>query len=133
MYNGGSATIRSYTRNCGSFRIPYAHEQFYDNLKFYHENRDFIAVHAGLNPKIDNIADQDKRDLLWIRDEFYRAEKRWAKTVIFGHSPILAKSPNDLVFFDDKKNIIGIDAGVIFGKELACLRWPDRKIFSSEE
>ena len=130
LFNGGNETIRSYVRNRGSFDIPESHLDFYNNLLFYHEGEDFIAVHAGLNPKIDTIRDQTVHDMLWIRENFFNDARRWEKTVIFGHTPVLKMAPGRKVFSDPRRNIIGIDSGVIFGRELVCLRWPDRKIFS---
>lgn len=131
LLNGGGSTIVSYKNNLGKFSIPAHHQAFYDNLILYFEGDDFIAVHAGLNPKVRKLQDQDERDLLWIRDSFYRADAKWAKTVIFGHTPTAMMPGEGLVRIDKKRNIIGIDSGVIFGSELVCLRWPDRKIFTS--
>ena len=130
--NGGRATLKSYKKNCGEFRVPDEHLKFYRNLKSSFEGADFISVHAGFNPKVYNMEQQTEDDILWIREAFYRSERRWEKTVIFGHTPtgILGKRHGE-VYFDDKKNIIGIDTGAVYGGVLTCLRWPDRKIFQS--
>ena len=130
--NGGRATLKSYKKNCGEFRVPDEHLKFYRNLKSSFEGADFISVHAGFNPKVYNMEQQTEDDILWIRESFYRSERRWEKTVIFGHTPtgILGKRHGE-VYFDDKKNIIGIDTGAVYGGVLTCLRWPDRKIFQS--
>lgn len=132
LFNGGDSTIRSYKKNCGEFSIPKNHMEFYNNLHLYYKSEDFIAVHAGLNPKINNIEDQEESDMIWIRDRFFRAAKKWEKTIIFGHTPTHFVTSEAGVYFDDTRNIIGIDSGVIYGKEISCLRWPDRKIFTSE-
>ncbi len=130
--NGGGATLRSYKKNRGEFAVPDEHLKFFGNLKLCFEADDFIAVHAGFNPKVYNMERQTEDDMLWIRETFYRAERRWEKTVIFGHTParLLGKRRGE-VYFDDKKNIIGIDTGAVYGGVLTCLRWPDRKIFQS--
>ncbi len=52
--------------------------------------------------------------------------------MIFGHTPVYLMTRTEGVVFDDERNIIGIDNGVIFGNDLACLRWPDRKIYYSD-
>lgn len=133
LYNGGDATIRSYKENYNNkFYIPEHHMNFYKSLSLYYEGKDFIAVHAGLNPEIDNIHDQDMHDIIWIREEFFSSSKRWEKTVIFGHTPTSFFSKDNLVYIDKERNIIGIDSGVIFGSPLTCLTWPDRKVYNSE-
>src|SRR5512145_3181090 len=55
LNNGGTATIKSYRKNLNEFKIPEKHMDFYRNLRLYYEGDDFIAVHAGLNPKIDQL------------------------------------------------------------------------------
>lgn len=130
LINGGDATIRSYIAQVGSFTLPRHHIEFYDSLRLYYEGEDFIAVHAGLNPAIEALADQDEYDLLWIRDKFFRANRRWHKTVIFGHTPTPYISGDSPVYVDHERNIIGIDSGVIFGNQLTCLVWPDKKIIT---
>ncbi len=129
LLNGGDATIRSYIAHAGSLRLPAHHREFYEGLRLYYEGDDFIAVHAGLNPDINTAAAQDEHDLLWIRDKFYRADKRWDKTVVFGHTPTRLIGSGS-VYFDDERNIIGIDSGVIFGNPLSCLVWPEKKIIT---
>ncbi len=132
LYNGGDATVRSYKKNCGSFSIPKNHMDFYNNLQLYYETDDFIAVHAGLDPNISDLKDQPIDDMLWIRDRFFRNIKKWPKTVIFGHTPSHFISRDNPIYIDEGRNIIGIDSGIIYGKTISCLRWPDKKIFSSE-
>ncbi len=130
LLNGGEATIRSYVKHVGTFRLPGHHREFYDSLRLYFEGKDFIAVHAGLNPDTKTLAGQSEHDLLWIRDKFFRAEKRWGKTVIFGHTPTRLIGGGGSVYFDDERNIIGIDSGVIFGNPLSCLVWPEKTIIT---
>lgn len=129
--NGGEATMASYIRNCGSFRLPARHMDFMEKLLLYYEGEDFIAVHAGLNPKINNMKEQSERDLLWIRESFFRADMKWEKTVVFGHTPTSLFHRPDSVYIDDKRNIIGVDSGVIYGGPISCLRLPDRAVFQS--
>ena len=128
--NGGMTTLRSYKENRGNSSLPHKHQLFFENLIHYYETEDFIAVHAGLNPKINTINDQSEYDMIWIRDNFYRKEKKWGKTIIFGHTPcnILHGKMNS-IFYNDKNNIIGIDTGACYGGLLTCLRWPDKIIF----
>jgi len=128
LMNGGDATIRSYEVHEGRFHVPRRHMEFFRGLLRYYEGEDFIAVHAGLNPTIDTVEEQSEYDCVWIREAFYRAAKRWDKTVIFGHTPVPLIGHAGPVYFDESRNIIGIDSGVIFGRPLVCLTWPDREV-----
>jgi len=131
LLNGGKNTVKSYRKHCGSLTVPPHHMEFFKNLKYYYEGEDFIAVHAGLHPLRKSIKEQREYDMMWIRDIFYHADNEWEKTVIFGHTPasLLKKAPG--VYIDDYRNIIAMDNGIIFGNPLACIRWPDRKIYYS--
>jgi serine/threonine protein phosphatase 1 len=128
--NGGIPTLRSYRKHTGRSGIPRKHQSFFSKLLPYYETIDFIAVHAGLNPKINTIDEQEEYDMLWIRENFFRSERRWEKTVIFGHTPCssINGSSND-IYINDETNIIGIDTGACYGGILTCFRWPDRAIF----
>lgn len=128
--NGGDYTLKSYHENLKAMSLPDSHMKFFNNLKLYYEGSDFIAVHAGLNPDIDNITLQARDDLIWIRGEFYLADKKWPKTVIFGHTPTPYIINSDSVFVDEVRNIIGIDTCAMLEQyPLTCIRWPDRRIF----
>jgi len=131
LINGGQETINSYRKKGGVFRIPAHHSDFYNSLFLYYEGDDFIAVHAGLDPKINNIDEQNEKDLLWIRDAFFRASKRWEKTVIFGHTPTSLFHKYGEVIFDEERNIIAVDSGVIYGGPISAVRLPDRRVFQS--
>ncbi len=131
LMNGGNTTMLSYNRNRGGFKVPRHHMSFFEKLRLYYEGEDFIAVHAGLNPNIDRLTDQEEHDLIWIREPFFQSNKKWKKTIIFGHTPTAMFSEKGLIHIDKKRNIIGIDSGVIFGRDLVCLRWPDKDIVSS--
>jgi serine/threonine protein phosphatase 1 len=130
MINGGEATIDSYIRHAGRFAIPSRHMEFFSGLMLYYEGDDFIAVHAGLNPQVESLEEQDEHDLLWIREKFFRSRTRFRKTVIFGHTPTVYINGDSSVYDDRERNILGIDTGVIFGHELSCMRWPDKKLFT---
>jgi serine/threonine protein phosphatase 1 len=132
MANGGMHTIRSYARNLKEFKIPESHKRFYNSLKLYYENDFFTAVHGGINPKVRDITDQRRSDIIWIREDFYRYNKRWDKTVIFGHTPTIYINNSKNVYIDDEKNIIGIDTNAMSeGFPLSCIMLPDRKIYQA--
>jgi serine/threonine protein phosphatase 1 len=128
FYNGGDKTLRSYSRNLGNNEIPSRHIDFFHSMSLFFEGDNFIAVHAGLNPKIDSMSDQSMEDVLWIRDSFYHSDRIWEKTVIFGHTPTNRLNPGNYdIYYDDYRNIIGIDTGAIYGGKLSCLAWPGRQ------
>lgn len=130
--NGGGYTIKSYIENLKDFFIPESHKIFFRNLKLYYENEEFIAVHAGLNPNVPDIKQQKKSDIIWIREDFYRFPQKWQKTVIFGHTPTPYINNSDSVYFDETRNIIGLDTNAMSdGYPLSCLRWPDRKVYQA--
>lgn len=127
VYNGGDATISSYKKNTGTFTLAEEHRSFFDGLILYYEGEDFIAVHAGLRPSVGDLANQTEHDLLWIREKFYRSDYRWEKTVIFGHTPTFyIHGGMGVVYDDEKRNIIGIDTGAVYGGKLTCLVWPEK-------
>ncbi|HON77203.1 MAG TPA: metallophosphoesterase family protein [Spirochaetota bacterium] len=126
-YNGGDATIRSYKKHTGSFNPGEEHRSFFEGLIQYYEGEDFIAVHAGLRPYMGNLSSQTEQDMLWIREKFYRADYRWDKTVVFGHTPTFyIHGRMGEVYDDEKRNIIGIDTGAVYGGKLTCLVWPEK-------
>jgi serine/threonine protein phosphatase 1 len=130
LLNGGEATIRSYIAHRGKMELPERHREFLKGLRLYYETDEFIAVHAGLNPAFTGLEAQSEHDMLWIREKFFRAEKRWDKTIIFGHTPMQYFSRTDGIYRDPERNIIGIDGGVIFGNPLVCLVWPTMEIIT---
>jgi serine/threonine protein phosphatase 1 len=131
--NGGSATVQSYRRNLGDFHLPAHHEEFFTNLKTMYETDTFIAVHAGLDPAQPDVSLQIENDLMWIREKFYRSDKRWEKTIIFGHTPTIYMASKSGLYIDNARNIIGIDNGVVFNRNIICLKWPELATFESRE
>ncbi|WP_432821846.1 metallophosphoesterase family protein [Trichloromonas sp.] len=110
LRNGGDATLSSYPQE-GKIRIPQEHLDFLRNLDLHHETEDFIFVHAGLRPGLP-LADQQERDLLWIRSEFLDSDYDWGKTLVFGHTPFAAPLLT--------ANRIGLDTGAVYGRTLSC-------------
>jgi serine/threonine protein phosphatase 1 len=132
IINGGDATLRSYRKNVKYSGVPEKHIDFFKNLKLYFEEEDFIAVHAGINPRYGSVESQPEQDCLWIREDFFRSSQQWEKTVIFGHTPTMYITRDfGQVYIDGERNIIGIDTGAVYGGYLSCIRMPDRVIFQS--
>jgi len=129
LRNGGGATITSYVERVGEMKLPEKHCSFFSSLKLYYEGEDFIAVHAGLNPKAADPGSHDSEEILWIREKFFYADHKWNKTIIFGHTPTKLLHNSDTIYYDPRRNIIGLDTGAMYPESpLTCLRWPDKKI-----
>lgn len=122
--NGGRATALSYGYRGGKgdeiIKVPRQHREFFKTLLPLYETEDYLFVHAGLRPGTDP-ARQDRRDLLWIRDEFIHSTFDFGKTVIFGHTPFSVPLMED--------NKIGIDTGAVYGGNLTCIELPSRRIY----
>lgn len=134
FYNGGQATIESYKEKLGDLFIPKTHNDILFSNIHHYETDIFIAVHAGVSPDCSSPEECDPFDLMWIREKFFKTQRRWKKIIVFGHTPtfFITRNNNDSrPYFDDEKNIIGIDTGAVYHGCLTCLRLPDKHIFQS--
>ncbi|HTU03674.1 MAG TPA: metallophosphoesterase family protein [Candidatus Sulfotelmatobacter sp.] len=117
LANGGQATLRSYGGDPDD--IPDAHRAFFKSLRPMYETTDYLFVHAGIRPMVP-LAEQNIRDLVWIRHEFFQFIGRFPKPVVFGHTPL-----RQVLMAEDR---IGIDTGCVYGGKLTCLKLPDRRL-----
>lgn len=114
--HGGRETILSYGISAETFN-EMSLEQHYEALPQLvpQEDRDFLSsfeemiiagdyvfVHAGIDPAVP-LDQQNRLDLLWIRERFLRHQGPLPKVVIHGHTIF-----NEVV---DCGNRIGIDTG----------------------
>ncbi|MGD0210265.1 MAG: metallophosphoesterase family protein [Desulfomonilia bacterium] len=127
--NGGMKTVESYVKNerfasndQAARMLPDAHRVFLSNLKWYHEDDDYLYVHAGIKPGIV-IEKQDRYDLIWIRDEFIFSPTGIKKKVIFGHTPFARPMV--------KPDKIGIDTGAVYGGVLTAIELPGETFIQS--
>jgi serine/threonine protein phosphatase 1 len=137
LHNGGIHTIESYVGydwfvdyqgfdfdqyvNAKDFiKQHYAHHiKFLRSLPVYHEDDDYIYVHAGLNPLYENWKEQPTENFLWIRDLFIDSPTVVDKTVIFGHTPTINMQETEGIWYGGDK--IGVDGGCVFGFNMLCL------------
>jgi serine/threonine protein phosphatase 1 len=126
--NGGDATLYSYgighppaTGRDERMRLmseelqdklPAAHYEFLTKLRLTHAEGDYFFVHAGIRPGRP-FEDQEKEDLLWIREEFLRSTARHGKCVVHGHTI----TPE----VDIRPNRVGIDTGAFYTGVLTAL------------
>lgn len=92
--------------------ISQDHLVFLNSLQPYFRCGDFLFVHAGIRPTIA-LADQDEKDLLWIREEFLQYEKSFGLFVIHGHTAVHAP--------DMRTNRLNIDTGAFATGRLTCV------------
>jgi len=121
LYNGGESTLISYGLEQREVRLndlPPGHAEFFVGLKLYHQEGEYVFVHAGLRPGLP-LQEQETHDLLWIRDEFFGAEYDWGFKIVFGHTPFRAPFRQDQLY--------GIDTGAVYGGLLTCLMLPDEE------
>ncbi|MDH3688670.1 MAG: metallophosphoesterase [Gammaproteobacteria bacterium] len=124
IYNGGGATLASYSDAPGEYSIPDKHINFLRSLQLYHQLQDYVFVHAGL-PDID-IAKLDIKkfmmQMLWIRGPFLKSEFDWKSRVIHGHTPV-----TEVEF---RANRINLDTGCAFNGNLSAVGLPSGEIYS---
>lgn len=98
---------------------------YVDTWPYYVKQRDLLAVHAGLRPRVP-LERQDPEDLVNIRTvgprhrpwyEFYHERK----PVVFGHW--VRREP----YVSD--NAIGLDTGCVYGGYLSAVVFPGRHLF----
>lgn len=92
--------------------LPSEHLAFFRALGLIHSVDDYAFVHAGVRAQVPFDA-QDRRDLLWIRDDFLSSREDFGKIIVHGHS--INKEP------DIHPNRIGIDTGAYATSRLTCL------------
>lgn len=99
-------------RNALDNALPASHRAFLTNLQLGLVWRDYVFVHAGLNPEAP-IEAQRPEDLLWIREPFLSSDRDWGRIVVHGH--VIVDEP------EIRHNRIGIDTGAYRSGRLSSL------------
>lgn len=107
--NGNNATLDSYK---GYFEEFISDLAWMKTLPLYHEDDNFIYVHAGIDVN-KPLAEQDRNDLLWIRDKFIYSLKELDKKVVFGHTPTFFLTNDNKPVYTVTRNI-NIDTGCVY-------------------
>lgn len=97
---------------------------FIAKLPLYYETAEFIFVHAGVSPFVDDWKETSDADFMWIREWFHNSPTTTDKTVVFGHTPtIYLHSDKCSSIWESKDGSkIGIDGGMVFGHKLHALK-----------
>jgi serine/threonine protein phosphatase 1 len=91
--------------------LPQRHLAFLTGLEMALRWRNYLFVHAGLNPA-RGLQTQDLHDLMWIREPFLSSEQDWGLCVVHGHA--IEPEP---VF---RPNRMGLDTGAYRSGILTC-------------
>jgi len=127
LANGGMQTAQSYgvagpvTPSSLDSAIPARHLAFLEATRRHHAHGSFLCVHAGIRPGVA-LADQQERDLFWIRSDFIAAPHGLGCTVVFGHTPV-----HEVIV--DLPYKIGIDTGCVYGGYLTAIELPSGRLF----
>lgn len=136
LINGGEATLDSYGMCSERWRSQHPQKRqlpgflrFHESLRYYYEDEQSIYVHAGIDLDKPDMADQNPRVLLWVRERFVSNADRWhGKQVFFGHTPTRTlKLPPGDIYRSGK--ITGIDTGCVYGGHLTAIDSSTLQIF----
>lgn len=108
LVSGGLATLTSF-RVTKHDEIPWQYCDFVDNLPFYHEEDDFVCVHASLDVSTANPY-TEYETMLWSRLDDDDVDKN-NRRVVAGHTPQTIEMIEKRI--DSGKKII-LDAGCCY-------------------
>jgi serine/threonine protein phosphatase 1 len=118
LFTGGRPALESYGIDPDSPReswpegVPPEHLEFLRGLTLSHREGGYFFVHAGVRPGVP-LEQQQREDLLRMRQPFLYSEMSFGAVVVHGHTPV--KEP--VV----RHNRIAIDTGAVFGGKMTCL------------
>lgn len=111
---GGKETMKSF--GCKSMMdIPFKYVKWMESLQYYHEFKDYVIVHAGLNFKSDDVF-QDKHAMLWAKEFHIIASKIGYRQIIHGHTPVDLEYIHHCIE-QEKHEFIDLDNGVYMTKK----------------
>lgn len=102
---------------------------FLGSLPLWYNEEDFLAVHAGINPGLEDWRMSSVEDFTSIRDPFLASPLMLTKPVVFGHTPCTTLHGSPHVWYGLGK--IGIDGGAGRGGQLNCLMFANEQFTST--
>jgi len=123
VYNGGGATLQSYSQQPGDYKIPGPHVDFLRSLRLAYQSDAHLFVHAGLPdlPVKELREDEHRETMLWVRETFHRSTFRWGKVVVHGHSRV------DDVEVGPAR--INVDTGCVYENKLSAIHLPSGQVY----
>ena len=97
--------------------MPEAHIRFLESLDYSHQDGSLLFVHAGIRPSVP-FEEQNKNDLIWIRDEFLTDTRLYPWLVVHEHTPVPEAHHYG--------NRVCIDTGAGYGNELTTVVFEGR-------
>ena len=97
--------------------------EWLEQLPLYYQFGNFLIVHGGVNPELENWQDSSRRDFVWIREPFHSLPNQTGYQIIFGHTPVSylhEDKGTDRIWQRD--TLIGIDGGAVYGGSLYAVR-----------
>lgn len=131
LMNSGMSTLNSFEIQ-NIMEIDSLYLNFFSSLEFYKIIENIVFVHAGFNDfAINPFA--DKQSMVWECRTSYQNPALSGKTVIHGHRPKTISHVKKLI--SEKSNVIPIDTGCVYGKEmgygrLSALELNNMELFS---
>jgi len=112
--NNGMTTLESFGLE-DITDIPPDYIKFLAGLEYYHEQGDYLFVHAGFND-LSPDPFSDRHIMIWECRPSYRNPLLTGKTIIHGHRPKTIEYVKKLIL--EKSPVIPIDTGCVYEKEL---------------
>ena len=116
--NNGDTTLRSFGVTAPS-ELPAKHVDWMRALGTHHDDGRRFFVHAGIDPSRP-LDQQDRHDLLWMRQPFLSDSRDYGRLIVHGHTPLKGGQP------DLRANRLNIDTGAGFGGPLTAAIFDDR-------
>lgn len=118
---GGGATLLSYGFDPDDFSVsglerdfPAQHLTLLRSAASHVELEHHILVHAGLAPGVP-LAEQSRRDMMWIGESFLSSTENFEKTVVHGHTVTPSRH------CERARHRIGIDTGAYVTGRLSAV------------
>jgi serine/threonine protein phosphatase 1 len=108
IMNGGDTTLKSFNVS-GIHQLDRVYLDFFNRTRYFIQDKDFVAVHAGLNFKIQNPF-SDEESMLWIRNFIVDKSFLDGKILIHGHTPMDERYITSQIF----ESPINIDGGCVY-------------------
>ena len=102
---------------------------FFKKLDYYHEDENYLYVHAGINPFEQRIENTSKEEFYDIsRDRYLNIPHQYSKSIISGHTPAytakkimnISTRENAYAPYASRDKIL-LDTGAVFGYALYAL------------